>query len=350
MHRDLTVHLGNIMATPQKIKNKDKSISYRIFVNYEGKRESKRFQTRQLAIDWAEKRKTELQQEAIHGKKTDITIKKAIEDYQSIFTGKIGRSKAYDIERIKTYDIANINLDKLTTLHIINHCKERNETVQPQTAGMDMQWIKSVLKTMSAVNNFDYDDKVFKKADTILKQHDLIARSAQRTRIPTWQEMLKLTRFFKRKDKKSKIPMVDIMWFAYQSTRRAAEITRIEWKDNNNKAKTGMVRDAKDPQNKKGNHKRFKYEKQAWKIVNRQNITSDFIFPFNETTIGNKFDKACNLLGIDDLHFHDLRHAGTTRLFRLGYTIEQVQKFTLHEDWQNLKRYTNLTPEDIKDI
>ena len=215
---------------------------------------------------------------------------------------------------------------------------------------MDMQWIKSVLKTMSAVNNFDYDDKAFKKADTILKQHDLIARSAQRTRIPTWQEMLKLTRFFKRKDKKSKIPMVDIMWFAYQSTRRAAEITRIEWKDNNNKAKTGMVRDAKDPQNKKGNHKRFKYEKQAWKIVNRQNITSDFIFPFNETTIGNKFDKACNLLGIDDLHFHDLRHAGTIRLFRLGYTIEQVQKFTLHEDWQNLKRYTNLTPEDIKDI
>ena len=99
-------------------------------MNYEGKRESKRFQTRQLAIDWAEKRKTELQQEAIHGKKTDITIKKAIEDYQSIFAGKIGRSKAYDIERIKTYDIANINLDKLTTLHIINHCKERKETKQ----------------------------------------------------------------------------------------------------------------------------------------------------------------------------------------------------------------------------
>ena len=46
------------MAAPEKVKNKDRSTSYKIYVNYKGKRENKRFSTRQLAIDWAAKRKT----------------------------------------------------------------------------------------------------------------------------------------------------------------------------------------------------------------------------------------------------------------------------------------------------
>ena len=32
---------------------------------------------------------------------------------------------------------------------------------------------------------------------------------------------------------------------------------------------------------------------------------------------------------------------------RLGYNIEQVQQFTLHDDWKTLARYTHLKPEDI---
>ncbi len=70
-----------------------------------------------------------------------------------------------------------------------------------------------------------------------------------------------------------------------------------------------MVRDAKDPGNKKGNHKRFKYEKSAWKIILRQQQQSMYIFPYNSKSIGTLFDRAGRLLGIKNLHFHDLRHA-----------------------------------------
>jgi len=71
------------------------------------------------------------------------------------------------------------------------------------------------------------------------------------------------------------------------------------------------------------------------------------IFPYNAQSIGTNFERMCKLLGIVDLHFHDLRHAATSRLFRLGYSIEQVQQFTLHDDWKTLARYTHLKPEDI---
>jgi site-specific recombinase XerD len=52
-------------------------------------------------------------------------------------------------------------------------------------------------------------------------------------------------------------------------------------------------------------------------------------------------------LGIIDLHFHDLRHEGTSKLFEEGYQIQQVALVTGHKDWRHLRRYTNLKPEDL---
>lgn len=41
-------------------------------------------------------------------------------------------------------------------------------------------------------------------------------------------------------------------------------------------------------------------------------------------------------------------HEATSRLFEAGYTIVEVQQFTLHEDWNVLKRYTHLRPGDVR--
>lgn len=108
-----------------------------------------------------------------------------------------------------------------------------------------------------------------------------------------------------------------------------------------------MVRDAKHPREKKGNHRRFKYERSAWKIAQKQPAISQFIFPHQARSISVIFNNACTSLHIKDLHFHDMRHAAATRLFNQNYTIQQVQQFTLHTDWRTLARYTHIKPEDI---
>ena len=41
-------------------------------------------------------------------------------------------------------------------------------------------------------------------------------------------------------------------------------------------------------------------------------------------------NRACKMLGIKDLHFHDLRHEATSRLFERGFSIVQAQQITLH--------------------
>lgn len=339
------------MSKPQKIKNKNGSISYRIFVNYtddEGnkQRESRSFSSRQMAVDWHERRSGQIEKARLYGDTETPTIKSCIEGYLNKFADGFGRSKNYDLARLITYDIAKLKVSDLTPKAIINHCIERNKEAKPQTVKNDVIWLRTVLKTMSHVDGFAFDVAVFDKAGEVLKAEKLVAKSKARDRRPTKAELWALSRFFYQS--RSKLPMLHIMWFAIFSARRLSEITRLEWRDNNPDRLTGMVRDAKHPTDKAGNHLRFKYTASAWKVVLRQPKTHAFIFPYNCKSIGTTFDRACRVLNIDDLHFHDLRHEAVSRLFESGYSIDKVQLFSLHRSWQTLKIYTHLKPEEVE--
>lgn len=86
----------------------------------------------------------------------------------------------------------------------------------------------------------------------------------------------------------------------------------------------------------------------SWEIAKRQPASDDGrIFPIHPQTISKYFTEACRDLSIVDLHLHDMRHEGTSALFEQGYEIQQVALVTGHKDWRNLKRYTNLKPEDL---
>ena len=59
------------------------------------------------------------------------------------------------------------------------------------------------------------------------------------------------------------------------------------------------------------------------------------------------FLKRCRPSGIEDLHFHDLRHEATSRLFEKGFNPVEVATITGHKDPRMLMRYTQLRPEDL---
>lgn len=86
----------------------------------------------------------------------------------------------------------------------------------------------------------------------------------------------------------------------------------------------------------------------AWEVLLEQRIITHGkgrVFPHHPKSVGTAFWRACNKLNIPDLHFHDLRHEATSRLFEAGLTIERVALITGHKDWKMLRRYTNLRPE-----
>jgi integrase len=192
--------------------------------------------------------------------------------------------------------------------------------------------------------------EVVQQARNACRELRLIGKARRRARRPTPDELARLREYFARRDKRSTICMLPILEFAVCSARREAEICRLEWCDNDAATRTGVVRDAKHPTDKDGNHRRFKYTPEAWAIVQGQPQTGEYIFPYDPKSVGTAFTRACHVLGIKDLRFHDLRHEATSRLFERGYQIHEVAQFTLHESWNELKRYANLRPEDMREI
>src|SRR5262249_55949773 len=150
--------------------------------------------------------------------------------------------------------------------------------------------------------------EIVQEARSACRELRLIAKARRRDRRPTAEEMRKLDEYFARRDRRSRLPMRDIWHFAIESTRREAEICRLEWADNDDAGRTGLVRDAKHPTDKDGNNRRFKYTAEAWAIVQRQPRVDERIFPYDPKSVCAAFTRACKVLGIVDLRFHDSRH------------------------------------------
>jgi integrase len=136
------------------------------------------------------------------------------------------------------------------------------------------------------------------------------------------------------------LPMREIVCFALFSTRRQEEITTIRWTDY--EGNRVMVRDMKNPTEKFGNNVWCELPPEASAIIEAMPRRAEQIFPYSNESISAAFTRACKLLGIDDLHFHDLRHEGISRLFEMGRTIPQVAAVSGHRSWHSLQRYAHL--------
>jgi site-specific recombinase XerD len=71
------------------------------------------------------------------------------------------------------------------------------------------------------------------------------------------------------------------------------------------------------------------------------------IFPRSTTYMSKVFHLAAVKAGVQDVVLHDLRHEGITRLFELGFQIQEVAMVSGHTNWRTLSRYTHLRPEGL---
>jgi len=71
------------------------------------------------------------------------------------------------------------------------------------------------------------------------------------------------------------------------------------------------------------------------------------LFTYTPRGLSGAFLRLCRKLNIDNLHFHDLRHEATSRLFEKGLNPVEVATITGHKDTKMLMRYTHLRAEDL---
>jgi integrase len=136
--------------------------------------------------------------------------------------------------------------------------------------------------------------------------------------------------------------MHSLVVVAIETAMRQSEILSLKWEDVD--VTTGV---AKLSDTKNGSARSVPLSKRARVILEGlpRSITG-MVFPTSQSAVKQAFARACERAGIDDLHFHDLRHEGTSKMAD-KLQLHELMKVTGHKDARMLARYYHPRTEDL---
>ncbi len=153
----------------------------------------------------------------------------------------------------------------------------------------------------------------------------------------------------------------DIARFAIETAMRQEEIAEMIWDHSDQKKKTYILLDTKN-----GTKRIVPLSQEAVRILSSLprridgkvwGITPHAISVAWRRAVArarSAYEKECEEKKekpdpsfLADLHFHDLRHEATSRLFEKGFDTMEVRTITGHKTLQMLARYTHLRAEDL---
>lgn len=334
---------GSTGYTAQIVRKKDGAIVLR---------EAKTFSKEREATAWLVYREAELDKPGglERALRPSSTLADAIDAYTKR-VADIGRTKTQCLRSIKDYRIASMACEAITAKDISDFAFElRQGGRKPQTVANYISHLSAVFRAGRPLLGMPLPLQEMRDAQQALTASKDIAKSAERTRRPTLAELDALMQFFVDRQKRApqSAPMHKLIAFAIFSTRRQEEITRIRWEDLDEKHGRILVKDMKHPGQKVGNDVWCEMPPEALAIIKGMPRTQSEIFPYTTDAISAAFTRACAVLGIEDLHFHDLRHEGVSRLFEMGRTIPLAASVSGHRSWNSLKRYAQIREQGDK--
>ena len=139
--------------------------------------------------------------------------------------------------------------------------------------------------------------------------------------------------------------MCQVVRFALETAMRRGEIAGMTWEMVDIKKRTVTL-----PETKNGQKRIVPLSSVAVTILKERLNTRRIdgkVWDIGLDAISQDFAKVCQKAGVSGLHFHDLRHEATSRLFEKGFDTMEVRTITGHKTLQMLARYTHLRAEDL---
>ena len=312
--------------------------------------EARSFETEDDATAWAGDREAELAKlEAAGGdvrRSRDLnpTVAEAIERYLSM-KHEVSDSKRCILERVAKFRLGRLRFAEVDAEHIIDFAQAiRNTKVKPATVTRYLAEVSAVFRFARLYWKAPLDPGAMTDAWTMAANLGICGKSHRRDRRPTLSELNRLMQHFhdRSRNRPTAIPMDRLVAFAIFSTRRRGEITRMRWDDLDADAKQILIRDMKNPGDRVGNNVRCDLPDPALAIVDTMPRRNARIWPYDPKSVSAVWSAATRKLNIKNLHFHDLRHEGISRLFEMGYDVPQVQAVSGHKNWTSVQRYTHL--------
>jgi len=138
----------------------------------------------------------------------------------------------------------------------------------------------------------------------------------------------------------------NLIVFALHTGMRRGEILNLMWKDVDFKRKTVTIVKSKNNEKRAIPMSQTLYDtlKNIEKVVD----ISGRVFPISGSSLRHAFDDTVIKAGIEDFHFHDLRHTFATRLVQNGVDLYKVKELLGHKTINMTMRYAHHYPESLR--
>ena len=133
-----------------------------------------------------------------------------------------------------------------------------------------------------------------------------------------------------------------IIQFALATGMRRGEILAVERRHIDWERRSLLI-----PDTKNGHSRTIPLTNEAIALLQVVRGDRDRLFPITANCLRLAWERLKRRAGIDDLHFHDLRHEAISRFFEVGLTVPEVALISGHRDMRMLFRYTHPLRERI---
>ena len=217
-------------------------------------------------------------------KKQNATLENAIDRALRGRTKVVGKTTIGNLNIVKRFPIAQMACEAIQSHNIVELAQELAAGERaPQTVGNILSSLGKVFTLGRPMWNLPLNEQAMADALVGLRELGWIARSRQRKRRPTLEELDRLmVRFVDRSHRANALPMHRITAFAIFSTRRLGEICRILWDDFEEDHEDGpriLVRDMKHPGEKEGNDVWCRLTPESVEIIKAMPRVDARIFP-----------------------------------------------------------------------
>jgi len=333
------------MATFQK-----RGTRWRAIVRKKGHpSQSRTFSTKARAQAWAKQVEGEIEDRAA-GILPGLTIEDALTRHAAHLEriSSRGRKNKTAANNLRKGIDTEMLISQLQYSHLSTFCETRLavDKVAPSTVKTDIMHLSGAITTCVVEQVLPVTVQVsMSNWRTGLQRSGLIGNPEDRDRRPTNEELEELLAHTRHNRALRRIGYHAMIQFAVASCMRLDEICTLRWADLEEAKGTIIVRLRKHPTKKTDEVVPLMGDSLA--IIQKQPREGELIFPFNTESVSNGFRRICQYLKIENLHYHDLRHEGISRLFERGYQIQEVAMVSGHKDWKSLKRYVNLKPGEL---
>ncbi|MDK9586740.1 tyrosine-type recombinase/integrase [Lelliottia wanjuensis] len=315
-------------------------------------RENKTFPRLPLARSWGALRVADIEAGGLEKKEPGITLRELLTRYINDDSMYKSDSKKSSLRSIMRSSLADMLLTDITMNLYVDYARMRREAIKPSTLATELSYLKNVLDLAHPFYDVRSLPGELEAAKLYLYTRNIITPSDKRNRRPTREEFNllheNLTLAFK--NSPLGIRYHDVFEFAVYSCMRRGEICQIKWADVDFDNRSVIVRDRKDPRKKIGNHMVVPLLGRAWDLLIEQPRISDRIFPYKPNTITEIFRRTRDRLNIPDIRFHDMRREAASRLFELGFSVEETAQVTGHKNLKTLWTvYREMYPQTLHD-